>query len=93
VGAAATITFLAKILISSHNDDEPNTLYHWNKKVRPNTRLYLLGLDFITTEFSQTKLNRFIWLISDDPNLGEEPKKTPMRPAVTGLTHENHQEE
>jgi len=41
--------------------------------VRPNTRLYLLGLDFITTEFSQTKLNRFIWLISDDPKLGEEP--------------------
>lgn len=69
--AAATITVLAKILISSH-DDEPNTLYHWNKKVRQNTHLYLLSLDFITTELSQTELNRFFWLISDDPNLGEE---------------------
>jgi hypothetical protein len=75
LGAAATITFLAKILISSHNDDEPNTLYHWNKNMSPKTRFYLLRFDFITTEFSQTKLNRFIWLISDDPNLGEEPKK------------------
>jgi len=75
LGAAATITFLAKILISSHNDDEPNTLYHWNKKVRPNTRLYLLSLDFITTELSQMELNRFFWLISDDPNLGEEPEE------------------
>ena len=74
LGAAATITFLAKILISSNNDDEPNTLYHWNKKVRPNTRLYLLSLDFITPELSQTELNRFFWLISDDPKSGEEPK-------------------
>jgi hypothetical protein len=43
------------------------------KKKRPNTRLYLLSLDFITTEFPQTELNRFLRLFSDDPNLGEEP--------------------
>ena len=42
------------------------------KKKRPNTRLYLLSLDFITTEFSQADLNRFLRLFSDDPNLGEE---------------------
>jgi len=58
---------------NSNNDDEPNTLYHWNKKVIPNTRLYLLSLDFITPELSQTELNRFFWLISNDPKSGEEP--------------------
>jgi hypothetical protein len=44
------------------------------QKVQPNSRLYLLSLDFITTEFSQTKLNRFFWLISDYPESVEEPK-------------------
>ena len=39
----------------------------------PKTRLYLLRLDFTATEFSQTETNRSFWLISDDPNLGEEP--------------------
>ncbi|MDP3563320.1 MAG: hypothetical protein Q8R70_02400, partial [Methanoregula sp.] len=67
--------FLAKILIFSNNDDEPNTFNHWNKEVRPNTRFYLLSLDFNTPELSQTELNRFFWLISDDPKSGEEPKK------------------
>jgi hypothetical protein len=41
--------------------------------VRPNTRLYLLGLGIITTELSQTEPHRSFWLISDNPNLGEEP--------------------
>jgi hypothetical protein len=36
-------------------------------------RLFLLHLDFIATEFSQIETNRFFWIISDDPNLGEEP--------------------
>ncbi len=32
-------------------------------------------MDFIATEFSQMETNRFFWIISDDPNLGEEPEK------------------
>jgi len=64
---------LAKILISSNNDDEPNTLYHWNKKVKTNTCLHLFSLDFITPELSQTELNCFFWLISDYPKSEEEP--------------------
>ena len=39
----------------------------------PKTRLYLLGLDFIATEFSQTEINRYFLLISDHPNLIEGP--------------------
>jgi len=31
-------------------------------------------LGFIATELSQTEVNFDFWLISDDPNLGEEPK-------------------
>lgn len=34
----------------------------------------ILCLDFIATGLSQTEANYDFWLISDDPNLGEEPQ-------------------
>ncbi|MFA5269003.1 MAG: hypothetical protein WC379_13610 [Methanoregula sp.] len=40
---------------------------------------FFLHLDFIATEFSQMETNRFFWIISDDPNLGDEPKKNNLR--------------
>ncbi|MDP3564693.1 MAG: hypothetical protein Q8R70_09410, partial [Methanoregula sp.] len=66
-GLHRPLHFFGQDIDFSNNDDDSNTFYPWNKKVRQNTRLYLLSLDFITPELSQTELNRFFWLISDDP--------------------------